>query len=359
MNENYEKALKVISHFEIPGKCEDIKVNTQGHINTTFVSTFSCDGVVRKYTHQRINRNVFKKPDEVMSNIVKVTTHIQEKVKSYPDREKRCLHVIMTKDGMPYHIDDEGEYWRTYGYIDDVNSFDSFSSMESVKNLGKAIGAFQKMLADFDGNQLFDTIYHFHDMSMRYEMLEDAIRRDPKNRVKDVQAEIEFFLSNRQRGEKISKDLYAGLLPMRVTHNDTKMNNVLFDKDTNEALCVIDLDTIMPGTVLYDFGDMVRTACNTGLEDEKDLSKVDFDREVFKALEEGYLEEASSFLTKEEREGLKESGRFMTQIIGLRFLTDYINGDVYFHTDYPEHNLVRCHTQMKMIQGMDEQWDLY
>lgn len=359
MNENYNKALSVISHFDIPGECTAIKVNTQGHINTTFVSTFSHEGKTRKYTHQMINKNVFKHPDEVMSNIVKVTTHIQQKVKDLPDAEKRCLHVIPTKDGKSYFLDESGEYWRTYGFIDDVNSFDSFSSLESVRNLGKAIGIFQKQLSDFDGAELYDTIPHFHDMGMRYGQLEAALEKDPLGRAESVRKELDFLFANRERGERIWNDFASGVLPNRVTHNDTKMNNVLFDKDTDEALCVIDLDTIMPGTILFDTGDMIRTACNTGLEDEKDLSKIGFDTSVYKALIGGYLSEAEEFLTEQERNGIKESGRVITQIMAVRFLTDYIAGDVYYHIDYPEHNIVRCRTQLKLIESMDEQWDRF
>ena len=359
MNENYEKALAVISHFNIPGECVKIKVNTQGHINTTFVSTFEDNGVTRKYTHQMINKNVFKKPDEVMSNIVKVTEHIQAKVKGMPNEDKRCLHVIPTKEGKSFHIDENGEYWRTYEFIDDVNSYDSFSSMESVKNLGRAIGKFEKLLSDFDGAQLFDTIPHFHDLGMRYGQLEDAIKADVKGRLALCKPELDYLMANRERGERLWHDFETGVLPNRVTHNDTKMNNVLFDKDTDEALCVIDLDTIMPGTVLFDTGDMIRTACNTGLEDDKNLDNVNFDRNVYENLIGGYIEEAGEFLTDAERNGIKESGRTITQTIAVRFLTDYIAGDTYFHTDYDEHNLVRARTQIKLMQSMDEQWDKY
>ena len=357
MNDNEKMAVEVISHFALPGELVKLKVNTQGHINSTFISEFAHEGKRHKYTHQKINKNVFKSPDQVMSNIVKVTSHIQAKVKNLPNADKRCLNVIKTKEGENYYIDPDGEYWRTYDFIDDVNSYDSFSSMESVKNLGVAIGIFQKQLSDFDGSQLYDTIPHFHDMGMRYKQLEAAIAADPKDRVKDVQPELEFLFANRERGEKMWADFASGVLPNRVTHNDTKMNNVLFDQDTDEALCVIDLDTIMPGTVLFDTGDMIRTACNTGLEDDEDLSKVEFDREVYKALIGGYLSEAESFLTKEEREGVKESGRTITQIMAVRFLTDYIAGDVYYHIAYPEHNIVRCRTQLKLISSMDRQWE--
>lgn len=358
MTENEKKALQVIANFQISGNVENIKLNTQGLINTTIISTFDDDGIKKKYTHQRINKNVFKKPFEVMSNILKVTKHIAEKVKDYADADKRCLNVILTYDNKPFFVDEDGEYWRTYAFIDDVNTFNSFKNLHSVNSLGRAIGVFQKQLSDFDASSLFDTIPHFHDMKRRYTQLEDAIKNNPLDRVSLVKDEIDFLMENRKRGEMIWRDYETGILPTRVTHNDTKMNNVLFDKETDDALCVIDLDTIMPGTILFDTGDMIRTACNTGTEDEKDLRKIEFNKDIYNALISGYLEEAD-FLTKEERENIKESGRTITQIMAVRFLTDYIAGDVYYHTDYPEHNIVRARTQIKLIKSMDSQWDEY
>lgn len=354
--DNYKAAEKVIGNFLIDGELEKIKVNTQGHINSTFVSTFIKDGVRTKYTHQKINRNVFKNPKEVMENIVAVTKHIEEKVSSFPDKDRRVLKVIFTKDNLPYYIDEDGEYWRTYIFIENVNTYDKIPSVNAAKNLGKGIGNFQRQLSDFDGSRLNITIPHFHDMNLRYRQLDDAVKADVKGRCAQVKAELDFLYANRERGCRIWDDFEKGILPNRVTHNDTKMNNVLFDPVSDEAVCVIDLDTIMPGTILFDTGDMIRTACNTAEEDEKDLSKVSFDAEMYKSLIGGYMESADSFLTKEEREGIKESGRVITQIMAVRFLADYIAGDVYYHTAYDDHNLVRCRTQLSLIKSMDEQW---
>ena len=354
--DNYKAAEKVIGNFLIDGELEKIKVNTQGHINSTFVSTFIKDGVRTKYTHQKINRNVFKNPKEVMENIVAVTKHIEEKVSSFPDKDRRVLKVIFTKDNLPYYIDEDGEYWRTYIFIENVNTYDKIPSVNAAKNLGKGIGNFQRQLSDFDGSRLNITIPHFHDMNLRYRQLDDAVKADVKGRCAQVKAELDFLYANRERGCRIWDDFEKGILPNRVTHNDTKMNNVLFDPVSDEAVCVIDLDTIMPGTILFDTGDMIRTACNTAEEDEKDLSKVSFYAEMYKSLIGGYMESADSFLTKEEREGIKESGRVITQIMAVRFLTDYIAGDVYYHTAYNDHNLVRCRTQLSLIKSMDEQW---
>lgn len=354
--DNYKVAEKVIGNFLIDGELEKIKVNTQGHINSTFVSTFVKDGVRTKYTHQKINRNVFKNPKEVMENIVAVTQHIEDKVSSFPDKDRRVLKVIFTKDNLPYYIDEDGEYWRTYIFIENVNTYDKIPSVNAARNLGKGIGNFQKQLSDFDGSRLNITIPHFHDMNLRYRQLDDAVKADVKGRCAQVKAELDFLYANKERGCRIWDDFEKGILPNRVTHNDTKMNNVLFDPESDEAVCVIDLDTIMPGTILFDTGDMIRTACNTAEEDEKDLSKVSFNAEMYKSLIGGYMESADSFLTKEEREGIKESGRVITQIMAVRFLTDYIAGDVYYHTAYDEHNLVRCRTQLGLIKSMDEQW---
>ena len=354
--DNYKAAEKVIGNFLIDGELEKIKVNTQGHINSTFVSTFIKDGVRTKYTHQKINRNVFKNPKEVMENIVAVTKHIEEKVSSFPDKDRRVLKVIFTKDNLPYYIDEDGEYWRTYIFIENVNTYDKIPSVNAAKNLGKGIGNFQRQLSDFDGSRLNITIPHFHDMNLRYRQLDDAVKADVKGRCAQVKAELDFLYANKERGCRIWDDFEKGILPNRVTHNDTKMNNVLFDPVSDEAVCVIDLDTIMPGTILFDTGDMIRTACNTAEEDEKDLSKVSFDAEMYKSLIGGYMESADSFLTKEEREGIKESGRVITQIMAVRFLTDYIAGDVYYHTAYNDHNLVRCRTQLSLMKSMDEQW---
>ena len=306
--DNYKAAEKVIGNFLIDGELEKIKVNTQGHINSTFVSTFVKDGVRTKYTHQKINRNVFKNPKEVMENIVAVTQHIENKVSSFPDKDRRVLKVIFTKDNLPYYIDEDGEYWRTYIFIENVNTYDKIPSVNAARNLGKGIGNFQKQLSDFDGSRLNITIPHFHDMNLRYRQLDDAVKADVKGRCAQVKAELDFLYANKERGCRIWDDFEKGILPNRVTHNDTKMNNVLFDPESDEAVCVIDLDTIMPGTILFDTGDMIRTACNTAEEDEKDLSKVSFNAEMYKSLIGGYMESADSFLTKEEREGIKESG---------------------------------------------------
>lgn len=347
--DNKAEARRVISNFRIEGECIDLKVNTQGHINSTFISTFRrSDGSVEKYTHQRINKNVFMHPDEVMENILAVTKHIRKQITD----PSGCLTVIMSKDGKPYYLDEAGEYWRSYIHIDDVDTFDSITEEKQAYELGKGIGTFQLQLSSFPAERLHTTIEHFHDMGLRFSQLQAAMKADVKGRTKEVEEEISYLFDNKERGERIWKSFVSGHLPCRVTHNDTKMNNVLFSRKSGKALCVIDLDTIMPGTILFDTGDMIRTACNLGGEDEKNTEKVRFSYPFYKALIEGY-EETATFLTEEEKAGIAESGRTITEIMAVRFLTDYIAGDVYYHTSYEKNNLDRSRNQIALMKDMD------
>ena len=353
------KSEDIINAFSIPGNLVNIKVNNQGHINSTFISTFEENGETKKYTHQRINSTVFPHPDEVMKNIVAVTDHIRKKTENLPEAERRVLRVINTKDGKPYFIDNEGMYWRTYSFVDGVNTYDRVPNADISYNLGKGIGTFQSQLSDFDSSSLFTVIPHFHDMGMRFSQLRAAMKINHEDRIKHVKNELEFLFENEHRGRKIWNAFENEKLPMRVTHNDTKINNVLFSKETGEALCVIDLDTIMPGTILFDTGDMIRTACSTADEDEQDSAKMEFSIPFYKALYEGYMESAGSFLTDMEKENIKESGRTITEIMAVRFLTDYLQGDTYYKIAYPEHNLVRARTQIALMKSIDKQWKDY
>lgn len=346
------KAEEIISRFSIPGKLVSMSVNKQGHINSTFISVFDDNGIIRKYTHQMINCAVFPHPDEVMENIVSVTEHIRKKT----GQEDSTLRVIMTTDGKPFLIDDEGMYWRTYSFIDNVQTYDKVPNEDIAYALGKGIGTFQSELSDFDSSRLHIVIPRFHDMRMRYGQLSEAVRRDTRNRLRYVQTELSYLMDNKERGERIWDMYEKGEIPARVTHNDTKINNVLFSSETGEAEAVIDLDTIMPGTILFDTGDMIRTACSTANEDERDTSLMEFSVPFYKALEKGYLETAS-FLTEKERGLIKESGRTITQIMAVRFLTDYLAGDTYYKIAYDEHNLVRARTQIALMESMDRQWE--
>ena len=343
---------EIIGSFSIPGELISIKANTHGHINSTFISTFSDGGKQVKYTHQRINKSVFPHPDEVMENITAVTEHIRRKT----GKENSTLTVVPARDGKPYSIDKDGEYWRTYIFIDDAASYDRVPDENIAYNLGKGIGDFQNTLSDFPSSSLRVVIPRFHDMGMRFEQLRTAVRNDSEKRLASVEKEVSFLFDNEKRGSMIWNAYADKTLPWRVTHNDTKINNVLFSNTTGEAVCVIDLDTIMPGTALFDTGDMIRTACSTADEDEKDTEKMEFSIPLYKALISGYMEEAHSFLTEDEKSLIKESGRMMAQIMAVRFLTDYLQGDTYYRTEYPEHNLARARTQIKLIQSMDTRW---
>ena len=349
----------VIHRFAIYGEFEGAKSFGTGHINNTYRSVWNQAGTKVRYTHQKINEKVFTKPDEVMENIERVTGHIAQKLirEEIGDRSRRVLTVIPSKDGKPWARDDEGGWWRTYLFIENTHTMEITSSPENARFLGKSIAAFQAQLADLGGNRLHETIPNFHDMEKRYLRFYDALSKDCKGRAKDVKAEISFMEENEERGALLIRALREGSIPERICHNDTKINNILIDDDSSQALCVIDLDTVMPGTSLFDVGDLIRTVTARTAEDEKDISKVDFDLTYFEALLGGYLSEAMKFLNPQEPALLCESGRNITQIMGLRFLTDYLEGDHYYHIARPEHNLDRCRTQIALIRSMDVKWN--
>lgn len=349
---------KIIKQFALYGDLVSVKGFGSGHINNTYVSTFNQGGIELRYTHQRINKTVFTKPNQVMENIVHVTEHIQNKLKSekFKDVSQRTLTVIHTHEGLPYYVDSNGDYWRTYLFIDHVKTFDFLTDAPLAYTLGEAIGVFQNQLSDYTGPRLHDTIPQFHNMKFRYQQLEEALKRDSKKRASNIQKELAFLQENKERGMVLVEGLESGKLKEGITHNDTKINNLLFSEQDNSVLCVIDLDTVMPGTILFDTGDLIRTATITGAEDEQDLTKIDFNFDLFKSLIEGYLSIAKSFLTAYEISLLAESGRNITQIMAVRFLTDYLNGDLYYKTTREHHNLDRARTQIKFIQSLDSQW---
>jgi Ser/Thr protein kinase RdoA (MazF antagonist) len=346
---------EILTHFAIDGELLSLKLHTEGHINTTFFSTFEYEGIPYRYTHQRINTEAFKDPVALMKNICAVTGHIRSKLEGYSDIDRRVLTVVLTKSGEPLFKDSQGGYWRTYRYIDHVHTYNTIENEEQAYLFGEAVGTFQLQLADFDGSSLSDTIPRFHDMRLRYEQLFLAIRTNYHGRLAAVSDELAFFEENKRRGCVLSDALSEGRLPLRVTHNDTKVNNVLFSLDGSEALCIIDLDTVMPGSSLFDTGDMIRTGSNTAEEDTTDLDRVDCAVEIHRALLSGYRSNAT-FLTTLEEELLVESGRTITQIMAVRFLTDYLNGDVYYHTEREDHNRDRARTQIALMKAMDKRW---
>jgi Ser/Thr protein kinase RdoA (MazF antagonist) len=349
----------MIHQFLIYGDFEEAAPFGSGHINDTFVSRWNQAGIKIRYIHQRINSRIFLRPDQVMENIQRVTTHIAAKLSAagLADRSRRTMTVIPGRDGKPWVRDEEGGWWRTYLFIEATHAKDFAVTAAEAAFLGRSVGNFQKQLADIPPPRLFETIPDFHNMESRYHRFYEALSKDVLNRAKDIQAEIVFMEENEERGCLLIRSLREGRIPERICHNDTKMNNILIDDASGEALCLADLDTVMPGTALFDLGDLIRTVTAGAAEDERDLSRVDFDLNFFQALVKGYLSEAVDFLTHEEKKLLIESGRNMTQIMALRFLTDYLEGDHYYHIARREHNLDRCRNQLALIKSMDAKWD--
>jgi len=352
-------AREAATNFAIYGEFEGIAPFGGGHINDTFLSHWNQAGTKLQYVHQRINHHVFIHPDEVMENIHRVTYHIREKLSAAGEKDwsRKALTVIPAKDRNLFFRDKDGSWWRTYLFIEGAHSKDNTSSPQEALFLGASIGRFQKQLADLPPPRLHDTIPNFHDMEKRYIRFYAALEKDVCGREKNAKPEIDFMRENEERGAILMRALREGRIPERICHNDTKMNNILIDDRDAKALCVIDLDTVMPGTSVFDVGDLIRTVATTAAEDERDLSKVEFDITFFKALIEGYLSEALEFLTTEEIGLIAESGRNLTQIMGLRFLTDYLEGDPYYHISRPEHNLDRNRNQIALIRSMDMQWE--
>lgn len=347
------KALlrKVCKAFRIPGELELFETILQGNINATYrVFFYNPDGnaneIRKSYLLQGVNAYVFKNPQEIMQNIDRVTTHIREKS---PDTIQ--LHFHHTADGKNYYRSGEGTFWRLSNYIDSV-TFNNCSDLLILRNTGKAFGHFQALLSDFEANSLYETIPDFHNTEKRLEDLFAAVKADPLGRASGMREEIAFIASLRERVTALCRKQKDGSLPLRVTHNDTKVNNVLFHKDTLEPLVVIDLDTVMPGLSVYDFGDAVRFAAASCEEDEPEFSKMYLDLEKFRALTEGYLSAAKDGLLPCEVEHMALGALTLTVELASRFLTDYLTGDRYFRIRYPAHNMVRTKCQLKLAADM-------
>lgn len=349
-----KKLSEIIEKYPYKGELKDIERTDTGLINSTFILTFSDGNVDYKYILQKINTLVFKNPDELMSNIMNVTGFLRNKILldgGNPERE--TLTFLYTESNAPYYRDSEGDCWRTYTFVDKCYTCDSIDEPVKAKRSGAAFGRFMRLLDDYPIVNLFETIPDFHNTPKRYDALDEAIENNLSGRADSVKDEIAFAMSRREESHRLVDMIKSEELPVRVTHNDTKINNVLFDKITNKAFCVIDLDTVMPGLSLYDFGDAIRSGAATADEDEKDLGRYNLDVELFEAYTEGYLSEAGSALTENEIDNLVFSAKLLSLECGVRFLTDYINGDTYFKTEYPEHNLVRCRTQFKLVADIE------
>ena len=341
---------KVVENFSVKA---GIVPYGNGHINDTYLREGNPG-----YILQRINTNVFKDPNSVMENIVNVTEYLRaEIVKNGGDPERETMNVIKTKLGKNCYMADSSNYFRMYKFVSNSVSFDTAEDLSLLFEAGKSFGKFQRMLDGFDAGLLHETIVDFHNTPKRIEQLEAAIKKNYENRAALVSAELDAAKKYSKYASLITDAMADGSVPSRVTHNDTKLNNVLFDKDTHKGICVIDLDTVMPGSILYDFGDALRFGASSGDEDETDLSKIYFDLEKYKSFSEGFLGEVGECLTKREIELLPESVIIMTYECGIRFLADYLNGDVYFKIHRENHNLDRARTQLKLVADMETKLD--
>jgi Ser/Thr protein kinase RdoA (MazF antagonist) len=337
--------------FEIGGEFLEAQQYGSGNINDTYRVRFEEAGTSYCSILQRINHDVFKEPGALMENIQRVTAHLATLEADEPDWRRRVLRLIPARDGRAWHVDEEGNHWRAYRFIENARTYDAVQSTEQAFQAARAFGRFQQLLAGLPAPRLHDTIPDFHHTPKRFKALEKAIAADAVGRAAVAKSEIEFALAH----QPITDVLLKAGLPERVTHNDTKFNNVMLDDSTGEGICVIDLDTVMPGLAPYDFGDMVRTTTSPAKEDEQDLSKVTMQFQMFEALVRGYLSTADGFLTKAEKDLLAFSGKLITFEIGIRFLTDYLVGDTYFKVHHEGHNLDRCRTQFKLVESIEQQ----
>lgn len=352
-----EKAWAILGLYDLGGEITALSPYGDGHINDTYRVCVQKDGEAKQYVLQRLSPVAFPEPEKVMENVAQVTAFLRESIaRRGGDPARETLSLIPMRDGRTY-LSEEGGCWRVYSFIATSVTYQLPDSEEVFREAGRAFGMFLRDLGDYPAATLNETIPHFHDTVSRVEALREAIRLNRAGRAGQVEREIQFALERAGDAGKLLAGLEGGALPLRVTHNDTKLNNVLMDAATRKALCVIDLDTVMPGLCAYDFGDAIRFGANTALEDEKDLSKVRFSLPMFKAFAEGYLGEAGSMMGKEEILSLPLGAWMMTYECGIRFLTDYLNGDIYFHTAYPEHNLVRARNQFALLSDMEKNRD--
>jgi hypothetical protein len=341
----------VARQFRTGGDFLSVTPHGSGHINDSYCAIFRQSGAPVRYLLQRINHSIFKDPTALMENIRRVTSHLAEKIAGEADSNRHVLTLIPARDGMVWHRDNDGNYWRAYRFIEKARTYDAVESTEQAFQAAKAFGRFQQLLVDLPAPRLHDTIPDFHHTPKRLMALEQAIASDVANRAILVKPEIEFALAH----QSIGSVLLDANLPERVTHNDTKFNNVMLDDATGEGICVVDLDTVMPGLSLYDFGDMVRTTTSPTNEDEQNLSKVTMQFPMFEALVRGYLTTAGCFLTEAETQHLVFSGKLITFEQGIRFLTDYLAGDAYYKVHRDGHNLDRCRTQFKLLESIEQQ----
>ena len=353
------KIDEAIGQFRYEGVLIDERPYGSGHINDTYLLTFEIAemGTI-KVILQRMNKNIFTKPIELMENILNVTSYLRKKIiENGGDPDRETLNVIRTVDDMPYFVDSEGEYWRSYKFITDATSYDQVESPEDFYQSAVAFGNFQRLLAEYPAETLHETIEGFHDTKARFQVFKKAVEDDVCGRAASVQKEIQFVLEHEHLANVFADLLEKKEIPLRVTHNDTKLNNIMIDNKTRKGICVIDLDTVMPGLAMNDFGDSIRFGASTATEDEQDLSKVSCDMELFDLYAKGFIEGCGGKLTEKEIDLMPTGAMVMTLECGMRFLTDYLQGDTYFKIHRENHNLDRCRTQFKLVKDMEAKWD--
>ncbi len=346
---------RITTAFAVDGQFISGSAFGSGHINDTYRIELLQEGKQHYYILQRINTAIFKQPNELMENILRVTSHQRLKLAEQhaTDIQRRCLHFFPTRSGAYFFTDSDGNCWRLCLLIERTRSFDIIASTEQAYLTAASFARFQKMLIDLPGPRLHKSIPNFHHTASRFADFEQAVHQNRARRAAACQADIDFALQRQALAPVLIDLMKRKEIPERITHNDSKLNNILLDETSGEAICIIDLDTVMPGSALYDFGDMVRSASCTAAEDESDLSKVQIDLAMFDALARGYLSEAAAFLNKVEIDHLVCSGKLITFEQGIRFLGDYLNGDTYYKIKYPEHNLVRARNQFKLVASIE------
>ncbi len=342
-------------HFQFNGKFVNYFMSENGHINNTYFFLYRQeDGSIKRYILQRVNTNVFKKPEEVMENIKNVTKFIKAKIKlAGGDPEREVLGLVKTNEGNYFYIDEKNYFWRAYKVVENTETVSQAESPEKFFKVGYAFGHFQMQLSDFPADELYETIPNFHNTVSRYADFEAAVLADPMGRVHEVEDEINFVRERHELCSYIMDGIRDGKFPLRVTHNDTKIDNILVDKKTGEGICVIDLDTVMPGSVLNDFGDAIRFGASSAAEDETDLDEVYLDIKMFEAFARGFIKGLENSLSDDEIKAMPMGAAVLTFETGIRFLTDYINGDTYFRIHREKHNLERARNQFKLLEDIE------
>lgn len=350
---------EAIANFRYEGVLVGERPYGSGHINDTYLLTFNVpDKGEVNLILQRMNSEIFTKPVELMENILNVTSYLRDRIiENGGDPERETLNVIPTVDGKPYYKDSKGNYWRSYKFITGATSYDKVEKPDDFYQSAVSFGNFQRLLADYPAETLHETIAGFHDTKARFEVFKQAVADDVCGRAASVQKEIQFVLDHEEVANVFGDLLAKGEIPLRVTHNDTKLNNIMIDDATGKGICVIDLDTVMPGLAMNDFGDSIRFGASTAAEDEQDLSKVSCDMDLFDIYAKGYIEGCGGKLTEKEIELMPMGAKVMTFECGMRFLTDHLQGDHYFKIHRENHNLDRCRTQFKLVEDMEAKWD--